>query len=110
MVTYGEQRIITNLADRLDVSALLFTPSLGRTDSWIIENGQVRYLVIDHRLATALPMVGVYVEQGEPDTFRHTAPMALGPLVKFDRTRGIQRVFDSGEIVIYDVGDFDGQS
>lgn len=60
-------------------------------------------MVVDRRLASGLPPVGVYVEHGEPDTYRHTTPMDAAALAKFDRLEQASRVFDSGDITVYDV-------
>jgi hypothetical protein len=60
---------------------------------------------VDLRLTTALPLVGYYYEQGEPGSFHRTTPMNVHDLTKFDTIPHINRLFDSGNIVIYDTKD-----
>jgi hypothetical protein len=60
--------------------------------------------VIDRRLGTRLPVVGIYFEMGEPETYTRTVPMDPVALAKFDGVDGVLRLFDNGDIVIYDIG------
>jgi hypothetical protein len=69
-----------------------------------LRQDDIRYLVIDRRLSTALPHVGTYVEYGEQDTFRHTRPIDPAALAKYDGMPRVSRVLDSGDIAVYDVG------
>jgi hypothetical protein len=64
----------------------------------------VRYLVVDRRLSTALPSAGVYIERGEVPGDRYTTPIDPAVLAKFDTLVDVSRLFDSGDIVIYDLG------
>ena len=68
--------------------------------------GKVRYIVVDHRLSRALPSVGSgnYFERGEPGAGQHTTPIDPAALAKFDNLPLVSRVFDSGDIIIYDGG------
>ncbi len=66
----------------------------------------MRYLVVDRRLSTALPLVGFYFEENEPDAYHLTSPISREALTKFNAISQINRVFDSGNIVIYDTGGF----
>jgi hypothetical protein len=60
--------------------------------------------VVDQRLSQSLPATGTYFESGEPDAFRHTSPIAPASLAKFDGLAEISRIFDGGNIKIFDVG------
>ena len=62
----------------------------------------VQYLLVDLRLSTQLPAGGSYFPD-DPQQGRHTAPIPRRSLTKFDGVPGIDRVYDSGDIVIYDV-------
>jgi hypothetical protein len=102
LATYGQQRVITTLQDRLDVSNLVLGDELSDEDLNSITSGKVDYLLVDSRLSKALPGVGVYFEKGE--AFRiHQTPPSRQALRKFDRIRGVDRTFDNGPIAIYDV-------
>jgi hypothetical protein len=100
--TYGEQRVITGLQDKLDVSSLVLGDELSAEDMNTITSGKVDFLMVDARLAKALPLVGVYFETGE-DPLIHEAPPSSEALRKFNRLRGVGRTFDNGPIAIYDV-------
>jgi hypothetical protein len=104
MSTDGNQNVVTSLSDNVDVSQVFFSPSLGPEEVSILRQAKVRYLVVDLRLSTALPSLGIYFEPGEPDSFHHTKPISLQALTKFNNVAQVNRVFDSGDIVIYDVG------
>jgi hypothetical protein len=103
MGTYGEQRPVSSYADGQPVARLVLLPQLGADERAIIQQAQVRYVIVDRRLGTAVPMVGVYVESGEPDIQQQTMPLDPAALTKFDELDGVSRVFDSGDIAIYDV-------
>ena len=64
----------------------------------------MRYVVVDRRLSAGLPSAGVYFERGEVLGNVHTAPIDPAALAKFDSLAGTSRLFDSGDIVIYDLG------
>jgi hypothetical protein len=104
MGSYGEQRVVTGLSDRRDFTPIFFAPEFTPFVEGIIANGDIHYLVVDLRLSEGLPLTGIYYDTVEPDTFRHTKPMDLAALTKFDGARSVDRIYDSGAIVIYDTG------
>ena len=59
--------------------------------------------MVDRRLSTMLPATGYYYESGEPLAGRHTKPMPAGQDARFDQSPGFRKVFDSGNIAIYEV-------
>ena len=104
MGTYGDQHLMTPGGDNIDVTDVFFSTSFGSYETCLLQKAQVQYLVVDLRLSTALPQVGYYFEQGEAGSFERTTPMDLEALTKFDTVPQINRVFDSGNIIIYDTG------
>ncbi len=104
MSTYGDQRVVTQIEDNIDVTSVFFSSSVGPNEVSILRLARIRYLAVDLRLATALPSLGIYFEQGEPGSFNHITPIPLEALTKFNTIPQIDRLFDSGDIVIYDVG------
>jgi hypothetical protein len=104
MATYGDQHVVTTSADQMDVSPIFFSSHLGRYELAILSRAQVRYLVVDRRLAQSLPLLGSYFVNTESLAFQRTTPIDLKSLTKFDTLPQVNRVFDSGNIVIYDVG------
>ena len=104
MGTYGDQHLVTSGGNNIDVTDVFFSTSFDSYETSLLQRAKVRYLVVDLRLSTALPLVGYYFEQGEAGSFERTTPMELEALTKFDMVPQINRVFDSGNIVIYDTG------
>jgi hypothetical protein len=104
MATYGRQRVITSLDDNIDASPLFTSLTFDDTDLNILRDAHIGYLVADLRLSTGLPRRGFYFSEAEPDAFFYTAPISRAALTKFDDLSNVNRVFDSGNIVIYDTG------
>jgi hypothetical protein len=106
MSTYGEQHVITQLGDLVDVSPLFFSMQFDTIDRGLLRAGQVHYLVVDMRMSTAVPASGIYFVSDEPDAGHITIPISKDALTKFTTVPQINRLFDSGHIVIYDTGAF----
>ena len=52
---------------------------------------------------TELPTVtGTYFSRTEPGAYQHTAPLPVESMVKFDGVDGLDRIYDSGSIRVYD--------
>jgi hypothetical protein len=61
----------------------------------------VQYLVVDRRLASALPRIGFYFDPSEPDAYRRTRPLSLAALTKFDALPWATAIYRSDHITIY---------
>jgi hypothetical protein len=85
------------------LAQVFFDPSLTSADIELLQQRRVRFLVVDRRDSSALPVDGFYFENGEPNAHQETHPIPLAALDKFDAVAGIQRIFDSGMLVVYDV-------
>jgi hypothetical protein len=103
MATFGNQRIIDTIADHIDVAPIFFDPILTPADYQLIKRGQLAYLVVDLRLTTALPAVGSYFEKGEPGAMMHKQPVSRQAMMKFDTMPAVNKIFDGGDIVIFDI-------
>lgn len=103
MAIYGHQRPITHLADKTYLASVFFSPNFGESERELIDRVKAQYLVVDTRLSTALPLVGVYFEAGEPRDKRDDTPMSLTALEKFRYVPDVNEIFDDGNIKIYDV-------
>lgn len=103
MGSYGNQRMVTGVFDKVFLGRVYFSNEFGSEERFLLQEGQVRYLVVDQRLSTGLPMFGVYLENGEPDAGQHKTPLSRLALGKFDFIPGVSRLYDSGDIAIYDV-------
>ena len=55
--------------------------------------------------ATSLPYVGVYMERGEVQSRGPwQAPMPIAAFDKWETTTGVDRIYDGGDVRIFDVG------
>ncbi|TAK33774.1 MAG: hypothetical protein EPO21_11880 [Chloroflexota bacterium] len=105
MATYGHQRPITEIGNQIagDGAPILLTPEVRPEQLEDLQRARLEYLVVDQRLSTALPKLGFYVGPSEPEAFKHTRPIDSAALRKFDDLRDVNRVFDSGNIIVYDL-------
>lgn len=101
--TYGQQEMVTTYETRLPVRRLFLTPDIGPVHSQIIRDGGIRYLLIDRRLSTGLPAVGHYYDRGDARLRTQDKPIDPQILAKWDANSAASRVFDSGNIQLYDV-------
>jgi hypothetical protein len=106
LATYGQMRPVTHQYDRLYISPVFTSPQIGALELELIRRVGLQYVLVDDRLATMLPRVGVYFEAGEPGGERYRTPLSPLALNKFDTMEGVSRLFDSGDIQIYDIGAF----
>ncbi len=100
MSTYGDQRIVTRLGDNVDVSPIFYASQFDSNTISLLRYAKIRYLVVDLRLSTSLPLVGFYFENDRPAT-----PISREALTKFSTILSLNRLFDSGNIIIYDTGE-----
>jgi hypothetical protein len=102
---YGSQTLVTTYAERVPVRRLYLAPEIGPRERQIAAQADIRFLLVDQRLTTGLPVVGHYFDRGEETELGvRRVPLAPALLAKFDRLPSISRIFDSGNIRIYDVG------
>jgi hypothetical protein len=103
LTAYGRQHVITGIHDRLDIAPVFMSEQFDDAAISLLQRSTSEYLVVDRRLADALPMVGVYFELDEPGTYSRTAPISAQALAKFDAIPIVSRLFDSGHLQVYDV-------
>jgi hypothetical protein len=104
MSTYGQQELVTTYETRLPLRRLYLVPDIGPVQRQIVRDGQIRYLVIDRRLSTGLPVVGHYYDRGERRLLgSQYVPLDPQLLAKWDSQPEVSRIFDSGNIQLYDV-------
>ncbi len=110
MGSYGEQDPQQGFSDGMRVALVFFSRQFDAADKKILHGDGIRYIVVDQRLSTALPLQGEYYDANEPNGKHHTTPVSHAALVKFDNVEGVSRVFDNGSIKVYDVGVYGGCS
>ncbi len=97
--SYGDQNPVSNIA------YLYTSPAFTASDLQQAANQAIRYIYVDRRLSEALPASGSYFPGNGPATYTH--PLPLADLTKFDHVPHVARIYDSGDIVIYHLGDVD---
>ena len=77
---------------------LFFDRRLSLYDISLIRKADIRYIVVDDRLAQGLPLYGTYIAAGEPSTH-----LTLGRADQVQLVLFIKRIYDNGPIQVYDV-------
>jgi hypothetical protein len=95
---YGNQNPLS------DVAFLYTSPKLTASDIKEATDQAIRYILVDRRLSQALPASGSYFPG---DSGQYTTPLPLAGLTKFDHVADVARIYDSGDIVIYHLGQVD---
>jgi len=98
MNTYGHQRIVTDANDQVDIAPLFYSEQFDSVDNAILQQGRIHYVIVDTRLSTALPLENTYFENDMPHRI-----IRANALEKFAAAH-INRLFDSGNIIIYGTG------
>jgi hypothetical protein len=93
MGTYGMQLASTTLSGGEDINWVLYAPTMEAEQVQVLQRGKVQYLVVDYRLATVPSLTKKYYPESQ---------IAVA-LRKFDYLPSVSRIFDSGDIRIYDV-------
>jgi hypothetical protein len=108
MLAYGEQYPYTGR--KYGIQDMFFSTQVGQSEQYILQVTGIRYVVVDRRRISWNNMLGYFFDRTgdamipskdliDPDAYR-----------KFDGQKNVSRVFDSGNIVIYDVGVLSGVS
>jgi hypothetical protein len=105
MGSYGHQRVVFAHGAGTASWAVFVTDSIGPTEVNVLRRGGVEYVVVDRRLATGLPYVGYYFEKAERLRRAADEPMRASQLDNFDEAPGASRIYDSGDVQVYDVSD-----
>jgi hypothetical protein len=98
MGTYGGEWPVTTSSDQIVVNPVFTEPQFDAYVAGILQQGRIQYIVVDHRLI--LPGIGWWDGTGAPDSTNSSDPNAPA---KFDSVPNVSRIYDSGNIVIYDV-------
>jgi hypothetical protein len=83
--------------------ARVFTSSVfDGLDRHLIQSTHVRFILVDTRLSSGLPVRGFYYAQNELPGSGWAQPIPLSVLTKFARAPGLSLVYNSGPVQIYD--------
>jgi len=102
LATYGRQYIVDGHMFDAGGADLYISSRVSRQLQEEIEEAHIDYLLVDMRMTTSRPYFNRWFEAGEPEDIEYT-PLEPKPLLKWDKERGVSRVFDDGWIRIYDV-------
>jgi hypothetical protein len=98
--SYGDQN------PALDVGFLYTSSAYTSSDIVQVRTQAIHYILVDLRLSQSLPASGRYFPI-DPNAGRYTHPIPLADLNKFNHVPQVSRIFDAGNIVIYDLGEPD---
>jgi hypothetical protein len=104
----GLQRVVFDARDPVGLLPLYADTTLDPPAIFVLRDQRIRYVLVDRRLSTALPLVGLYFDQAELRD-RRTAPIPATALGKFDRDDRVDRIYDSGDLQLYDTGTILGE-
>jgi hypothetical protein len=99
----GLENPVMSANSHLGTAYVMYARTLGPNLIDILRQGRIRYVVVDLRLAEDVPVYAYVFEQAEPGAGSHTAPMPLAALQKWDGLPGVHRIYDSGDLIVYDI-------
>jgi hypothetical protein len=99
----GLEDPVTSANSHLGTAYVMYAQTLDPTLIGILRQGGIRYVVVDLRLARDVPVYAYVFEQAEPGAGNHTTPMPLAVLQKWDVLPGVRRIYDSGDLIVYDI-------
>ena len=103
MATYGDEHTITGTDANIPAQQVFTSLHFGSGVISILQQDGIQYLVVDQRLSTSLPYAGTYFYLTGASG-QNAQKIQLAALTKFDNVQNVSRIFDSGDIVIYNVG------
>jgi hypothetical protein len=99
----GLQYPVTSANEHIGTAYVMFARTLGPAEIAVMRAARIKYVIADLRLSTDLPAYPFYFESAEPDAGNHKVPIPIEALEKFEGRPGVSRIYDSGDIRIYDV-------
>lgn len=94
--SYGDQNPLRNVA------YLYVSPTYTEIDALQARAQSLRYVWVDQRLSQSLPADGQYFPV-DPNANKYKRPLPASALDKFNQIPGVDRIYDSGNIVIYEL-------
>lgn len=104
--SYGQQHVVNELADKVSISGIFLSPTIGPDQLTIIKQAKIGYILVDMRLTQVKnPLAGYFFESWEQQVAHFKTPIDPGLLTKFDLLPYFERVYQSKDISIYKVKD-----
>lgn len=82
---------------------LVLSPRFDETSRAIARQSRLEYLIADTRFSQQQPLFGYYYVENERAIYGIMNPLPRASLEKYDSIANVQRVFDNGAIVVYDM-------
>jgi hypothetical protein len=92
--SYGDQNPLR------DVAYLYTSPVFTQSQALRADAQSLRYVLVDRRLSTSLPAFGRYFPE-DPGAGHYSRPLPAEDLRALNHAPGADRLYDSGDIVIY---------
>ena len=102
MAGLGEQNTVSG--NGFTTAGIFLQARLGQSELDVIRKAKINYLVVDKRLSTGFPKYGYYFQSWERNIWPYYSPVQQNVLEKWDYGTNINKVFDSGDLRIYDIG------
>lgn len=102
VLAYGEQ--IPYTRSKYGIRSMFYSDNIGQTERNIIRRTGVQYIIFDRRLISWDHMAGLYFDHTDDTINPGTTFLDPDAYRKFDTQESVDRIYDSGNIVIYDVG------
>jgi hypothetical protein len=106
MLAYGKQYSLTGRI--YSILELLTEPHDLEWQTDVLQKMQIHYMLIDRRRISWDGMRGLYFDRGGDISQDGDQFFPVEVTTQFDRQKNVPRIFDSGDLVIYDVGDLSG--
>lgn len=91
-----------NLDPLRDPKNIFYSTGFDKADADLVKASNADYLIVDLKMSRDTPITGRYFTQ-DILVNQHDQPIPLGALTKFDAIPGIAKVYDSGDVKIYDL-------
>ena len=98
----GRQQIVTSETS-ISVSGLFLTPGFDSSERATVKNGQIGYVLVDRRIAGAEPLKGFIYEPWERQNVDYGSSVSSQTVNKFAVLRDANKVFDSGDIELFEL-------
>jgi hypothetical protein len=99
--SYGGLDPVLGSIHGIPVAHVLFGTQIDQADRMVIRDDEIDYILVDWRLTRELPILGFYLEPGEPHAFNRSRPLPRAALEKFTVENGFNRIYSNGPIVIF---------
>jgi hypothetical protein len=99
---YGNQNVISGQENGARPWRIFFPRSITQPVLTELDRDRVRFLVIDRRITEQVPIVDWYYSPNEPQSGTRTEPLAKASLDKFASSPLFDRIYDAGNVLIYE--------